>query len=112
MRVINRNSFISKLSVIKRVIMPNCYLAAMMRQTLVLLLFLLSLTPTIDAQPKIVKKIKKEIENAQKSKDFNTGFIGFCLMDAQSGKVIYENNGGKSFVTASAMKTVTVGAAL
>lgn len=84
----------------------------MMRRTLCIIALLIVLNTTAQGQPKIVKKIKKEVENAQKSKDFANGFIGFCLMDAQSGKVIYENNAGKSFSTASAMKTVTVGAAL
>ncbi len=112
MRVINRNYLISKLSGLKTVAQANYYLAPMMRRTLSIFALLIVLNTIAHAQPKIVKKIKKEVENAQKSKDFANGFIGFCLMDAQSGKVIYESNGGKSFVTASAMKTVTVGAAL
>lgn len=64
------------------------------------------------AQLDATGKIKAELQKAEKDPAFATAFIGFCLMDAQTGEVLVETNSQKSFITASAMKPVTIGAAL
>lgn len=83
-----------------------------MRPLSVITILVLLFSLQTQAQPKVLKKIKKELNATVNSKEFSTANIGFCLMDAQTGKVLVEYNSQKAFTTASAMKVVTTGAAL
>lgn len=67
---------------------------------------------TTVAQAQSLSNISTILNNAENDNGVGQGFIGFCLMDAQTGEILLERNGGKSFITASTIKIVTTGAAL
>lgn len=56
--------------------------------------------------------VQKVLEAYKADKDLKNASYGFCILDAQSGKVIEEHNADMSLVPASTLKIVTTSAAL
>ncbi|MFN6037473.1 MAG: D-alanyl-D-alanine carboxypeptidase/D-alanyl-D-alanine-endopeptidase, partial [Bacteroidota bacterium] len=58
------------------------------------------------------ENIKNEIQALIKDPDLNHARIGFCVLNASSGKPLYEFNSQELLVPASTMKTLTTSTAL
>src|SRR6185312_384251 len=72
-----------------------------------ILLCLGLLVKTAHAQP-----IAKTFETFLKSPSLHSASVGFCMIDADEGKIIYQYHDSLALIPASCLKIVTTGAAL
>jgi len=73
-----------------------------------ILMLLVSLPISWKAQ----NSFEKVVENLKKDKDLRYANYGFCVLDAQTGKIIKELNSETALIPASTLKVITTSAAL
>ncbi len=82
------------------------------QKTFIINLFIYSLLILIAVTMKGQNNFDSVVENFKKDKDLQYASYGFCVLDAQTGKIIKELNSETALIPASTLKIITTSAAL
>jgi serine-type D-Ala-D-Ala carboxypeptidase/endopeptidase (penicillin-binding protein 4) len=74
--------------------------------------FILFFTVGVSLGQSFTEKLDAAIQSLFQKSDFKNSLFGFSMLEAETGKVVYEYNSDKTLVPASTLKTLTTGAAL